>query len=93
MPVWLDEFASPELVEVFGQIKAEDLKKVNKVIFGSVAFDVDSLEDKYGRKYVRERTCEYIGDDVSGGCSVCCGWLDPACVYCPTCGAKVMRNE
>ena len=38
-----------------------------------------------------ERTCEYVGDDISGGCSVCRGWLDPACAYCPNCGAKVVR--
>ena len=38
-----------------------------------------------------ERTCEYIGDEISGGCSVCRGWLDPACAYCPSCGAKVVE--
>ena len=36
------------------------------------------------------RTCEYIGDEISGGCSICRGWLDPACAYCPSCGAKVV---
>lgn len=38
-----------------------------------------------------ERTCEYIGDKISGGCSVCRGWLDPACAYCPSCGAAVTK--
>lgn len=37
-----------------------------------------------------ERTCRYVGDDISGGCSECHGWLDPACSYCPSCGAKVV---
>ena len=37
-----------------------------------------------------ERTCEYIVDEISGGCSECRGWLDPACAYCPSCGAKVV---
>lgn len=41
------------------------------------------------RRYVPERTCEYVGDEISGGCSECRGWLDPACAYCPNCGAKV----
>ena len=39
-----------------------------------------------------ERTCEYVGDEISGGCSECRGWLDPACAYCPSCGAKVMER-
>ena len=39
-----------------------------------------------------ERTCEYVGDDVSGGCSECRGWLDPGCAYCPSCGAKVVNK-
>ena len=38
-----------------------------------------------------ERTCRYIGDDISGGCSECHGWLDPACSYCPSCGARVVE--
>lgn len=37
-----------------------------------------------------ERTCHYVGDEISGGCSECRGWLDPACAYCPSCGAKVV---
>lgn len=37
-----------------------------------------------------ERTCEYIGDEISGGCSECRGWLDPGCAYCPSCGRKVV---
>ena len=41
--------------------------------------------------YTQERTCEYIGDEISGGCSVCRGWLDPDCAYCPSCGAKVVE--
>ena len=40
-----------------------------------------------------ERTCEYVGDDISGGCSVCRGWLDPACAYCPNCGARVVEHD
>lgn len=43
--------------------------------------------------WVRERTCRYIGDEVSGGCSECRGWLDPACAYCPSCGAKVVDDD
>lgn len=39
-----------------------------------------------------ERTCRYVGDEFSGGCSECRGWLDPACSYCPSCGARVMRE-
>ena len=46
----------------------------------------------YGFK-AAERTCEYVGDDVSGGCSECRGWLDPACAYCPSCGARVVGGE
>ena len=37
-----------------------------------------------------ERTCHYVGDEISGGCSECRGWLDPACSYCPSCGARVI---
>lgn len=40
-----------------------------------------------------ERTCEYIGDEISGGCSVCRGWLDPDCAYCPSCGSRVVADE
>lgn len=46
----------------------------------------DAIEEMNTRE---ERTCEYIGDEISGGCSVCRGWLDPDCAYCPHCGAKV----
>ena len=38
-----------------------------------------------------ERTCKYAGDEISGGCSECHGWLDPACAYYPSCGAKVVE--
>lgn len=38
-----------------------------------------------------ERTCRYVGDEISGGCSECRGWLDPACSYCPSCGARVVE--
>lgn len=40
-----------------------------------------------------ERTCHYVGDEVSGGCSECRGWLDPACSYCPSCGARVVSDD
>ena len=40
-----------------------------------------------------ERTCHYVGDEISGGCSECRGWLDPACSYCPSCGARVLDEE
>lgn len=40
-----------------------------------------------------ERTCRYVGDEISGGCSECRGWLDPACSYCPSCGARVMSKR
>lgn len=40
-----------------------------------------------------ERTCRYVGDEISGGCSECRGWLDPACSYCPSCGARVVSDE
>lgn len=39
-----------------------------------------------------ERTCHYVGDEISGGCSECRGWLDPACSYCPSCGARVVSK-
>lgn len=39
-----------------------------------------------------ERTCRYVGDEISGGCSECRGWLDPACSYCPSCGARVVSE-
>lgn len=39
-----------------------------------------------------ERTCRYVGDEASGGCSECRGWLDPGCSYCPSCGAKVVEG-
>ena len=45
------------------------------------------------RRYVPERTCHYVGDEISGGCSECRGWLDPACSYCPSCGARVVSDE
>ena len=57
-------------------------------------YNVNEIEVLYKGEYVkfvRERTCEYLGDEISGGCSVCHGWLDPACAYCPSCGAKVNR--
>ncbi len=41
---------------------------------------------------VPERTCHYVGDDISGGCSECRGWLDPACSYYPNCGARVVEE-
>lgn len=44
-------------------------------------------------RYVPERTCRYIGDEISGGCSECRGWLDPACSYCPSCGARVVTGD
>lgn len=40
-----------------------------------------------------ERTCRYVGDEISGGCSECRGWLDPACSYCPSCGARVVSGD
>lgn len=43
-----------------------------------------------GSVFVRQRTCRYVGDEVSGGCSEFRGWLDPGCSYCPSCGAKVV---
>lgn len=52
---------------------------------------VGSLENP--RVYVSERTCHYVGDQISGGCSECRGWLDPACSYCPTCGARVVEED
>lgn len=45
------------------------------------------------RVYVPERTCHYVGDQISGGCSECRGWLDPACTYCPSCGARVVEGD
>ena len=48
----------------------------------------DAVADKWNRR--AERTCHYVGDEISGGCSECRGWLDPACSYCPCCGAKVV---
>lgn len=47
---------------------------------------VDTV-DAWNTRHVE--TCRYVGDDVSGGCSECRGWLDPACAYCPSCGRKV----
>ena len=53
------------------------------------------LVGEFGRErvYVPERTCRYVGDEISGGCSECRGWLDPACSYCPHCGARVVSDE
>ncbi len=45
------------------------------------------------RRYVPERTCRAVGDEISGGCSECRGWLDPECSYCPSCGARVLDEE
>lgn len=53
----------------------------------------DSLKEAvaaWNRRF--ERTCRYVGDEVSGGCSECRGWLDPGCSYCPNCGAKVVEG-
>ena len=46
-----------------------------------------------GDRFERVRTCEYVGDEISGGCSECRGWLDPAYTYCPSCGAKVVEHD
>ena len=40
-----------------------------------------------------ERTCRYVGDEISGWCSECRGWLDPSCSYCPSCGARVVADD
>ena len=55
--------------------------------------EVDHDDGRGGRpvRYVPERTCHYVGDEISGGCSECRGWLDPACSYCPSCGARVVE--
>ena len=45
------------------------------------------------RVYVPELTCRYVGDEISGGCSECRGWLDPACSYCPSCGARIIKED
>ena len=45
------------------------------------------------RRYAPVRTCRYVGDEISGGCSECRGWLDPACSYCPGCGARVVSGD
>ena len=58
------------------------------LLLEEAAETIENLRDRLQA----ERTCEYIGDDVSGGCSVCRGWLDPACAYCPSCGAKVTHD-
>lgn len=59
---------------------------------------LDGVKDRYVQAISAwntraERTCEYIGDDISGGCSECRGWLDPACAYCPNCGARVIKSD
>ena len=48
------------------------------------------MAERWNRR--AERTCRYIGDEISGGCSECRGWLDPACSYCPSCGARVVSD-
>lgn len=56
------------------------------------AVDVTARDGETVR-YVPERTCLYVGDEISGGCSECRGWLDPACAYCPSCGARVIEED
>ena len=51
----------------------------------------DSAIKRWNRR--AERTCRYVGDEISGGCSECRGWLDPACSYCPNCGARVVSER
>lgn len=48
-----------------------------------------SMSAAQGWNHRVERTCHYVGDEISGGCSECRGWLDLACAYCPSCGARV----
>ena len=67
--------------------RAMEVLEARHAEMGDRAFEVALAEIGY----VKQRTCRYVGDDISGGCSECHGWLDPACSYCPSCGARVVE--